>query len=215
VTEAIDRHIARHFGPAETVWHELISDLVHLDVHVVAPSAARPYYTLVTSGMSERPMTVPPGANVSPYAELMMCLPSDWPMTQEAFRDEGAYWPVRLLKTVARLPHMYDTWIGLWHSVPNGDPAEPYAPGVPFAAVLVAPMVLNEPEASTIRTDSGKEISLLALVPLHPEEMDLKVAQGTEALLDAFDRVTISELVNLSRPNSVKPQRRWPFGRRR
>ena len=45
--------------------------------------------------------------------------------------------------------------------------------------------------------------------------MDLKVAQGTEALLDAFDRVTISELVNLSRPNSVKPQRRWPFGRRR
>jgi Suppressor of fused protein (SUFU) len=201
--EAIDQHIARHFGPAATVWHEIVSDLVHIDVHVVEPSAERPYFTLVTSGMSDRPMTVPAGADSNPYAELMMCLPESWPMTAEAFRDENAYWPIRLLKTVARLPHEYDTWIAAWHSVPNGDPAEPYAPDTPFAGVLVAPMIRCEPEARTITADGGKEISLLALVPLHPAEIELKVAQGSDALIDAFDRVAVSELFDPARPSCV------------
>jgi len=67
--EAIDRHIARHFGPIATVWHEVVSDLVHIDVHVVEPSAERPSFTLVTSGMSDGPMTVPAAADSNPYAK--------------------------------------------------------------------------------------------------------------------------------------------------
>lgn len=42
-------------GVLAFVWHELVSDLVHLDVHVAEPTPARPYYTVVTSGMSDRP----------------------------------------------------------------------------------------------------------------------------------------------------------------
>jgi hypothetical protein len=78
-----------------SVWHELASDLVHIDVHVTPPSPGRPRYTLVTSGMSDRPMSVPPGID-SRYAELMTALPADWPLTAEAFRDEATYWPVRV-----------------------------------------------------------------------------------------------------------------------
>jgi len=202
-TTAIEQHIERHFGPVAFVWHELASDLVHLDVHVVEPSAARPYFTLVTSGMSDRPMAVPEESDASRYAELMMCLPADWPMTADEFRDENAYWPIRLLKVAARLPHEYDTWLAEWHSIPNGDPAEPYASGTPFAGVLVTPMIRCDPDARTITTDAGKRISLLALVPLHPAEMQLKVAHGTDALLNAFDRVTVSEVLDPTRPSSV------------
>ncbi|GLY79760.1 suppressor of fused domain protein [Actinoallomurus iriomotensis] len=199
--EAVKRHIQRHFGEIAFVWHEFISDLVHIDVHVVEPSPERPYYTLVTSGMSDLPMTVPEG--VGPYAELLICLPPDWPLSADALNDEKAYWPVRLLKTVARLPHEYDTWIGVWHSVPNGDPAEPYAEGTPFAGVLVAPMVDHPEEAHTVITAEGKQISLLALVPLHPAEIDLKVTEGTGALLDAFDRITVNEVFDPARPSSA------------
>jgi len=201
--EAIDRHIEEHFGPVAFVWHELASDLVHIDVSVVAPSPERPFHTLVTSGMSERPMTVPAGASSSPYAELMMCLPPDWPMTAEAFRDENAYWPIRLLKMVARLPHEYETWVAEWHSVPNGDPAQPHASGTPFVGALVAPMIRTGPEARTITTTADRQVSLLALVPLHPAEMQLKLTAGTDALLDAFDTVTVSELFDPARPSSV------------
>ncbi|MEU8002165.1 suppressor of fused domain protein [Catellatospora sp. NPDC049111] len=199
--EAIDRHIEAHFGPIAYVWHEMVSDLVHVDVHVVEPTPDRPFYTLITSGMSELPMAAPEG--YSRYAELMISLPADWPMTGEAFRDEAAYWPVRLLKMAARLPHEYRTWLGPWHSIPNGHPAEPYSAGTPFAGVLIAPMIRCAEEANTIVTTSGKEISLLALVPLHPAEMDLKVTGGTDALLDAFSRIDVSEVFDPARPSSV------------
>jgi hypothetical protein len=125
--DAIDRHIER-FGSIGWVWHELASDLVHIDVHVVEPRPERPYFTLVTSGMSDRPMTVPTDLGSSHYCELMLCLPADWPMSAEAFQDQRAYWPIGLLKTVARLPHEYNTWIAQWHSVPDGDPAQPTRP---------------------------------------------------------------------------------------
>jgi hypothetical protein len=202
VVTAIEGHIARYFGAAETVWHELASDLVHIDVHVTPPSLDRPRYTLVTSGMSDLPMKVPPAID-TPYAELMMALPPDWPLTAEAFRDEAAYWPVRLLKTIARLPHAFDTWIGPGHSIPNGDPPEPYAPGVPFTGVLVAPVLRCEPAARTIVTSKGRRISLLALIPVHQAEMNLKLASGTAALYDAFDRAEVSEVLDPTRPSSV------------
>jgi hypothetical protein len=199
---AIEEHIARYFGAPETVWHELASDLVHIDVHVTPPSPDRPRYTLVTSGMSDLPMNVPPVID-TPYAELMMALPPDWPLTAEAFRDEAAYWPVRLLKTIARLPHAYDTWIGPGHSVPNGDPPKPHAPGVPFTGVLVAPVLRCEDAARTIVTSEGKHISLLALIPVHQAEMNLKLASGASVLYDAFDRAGVSEVLDPARPSSV------------
>jgi hypothetical protein len=182
----------------------MVSDLVHIDVHVVAPTPERPCVTLVTSGMSDRPMTVPENAGPDhrSHAELMMGLPADWSLPQDAFKDERAYWPVRLLKTIARLPHEYRTWIGPWHSIPNGDPAQPYAPGMPFVATLVTPMIKCEPEASVIEVN-GREISLLGLVPLYPAELELKLTAGAAALLEPFDEVGVSEVFAPDRPSAV------------
>lgn len=203
VADAIERHIAVHFGPVAFVLHELASHLIGAHVYVVEPSAERPYQTLVTSGMSERPMTVPPGSGISPYAELMLCLPTDWPMTQAALQDERTGWPVRLLKQVARFPHEYGTWIGEWHSLPNGDPAVPYAPGTPFAGVVVTPALDVSPEARTIEVADGTRINLLALVPLHADEVALKVSQGTNALIAVLDRGRVSELLDPTRASLV------------
>ncbi|MBQ1071926.1 suppressor of fused domain protein [Micromonospora sp. C31] len=201
--EAIERHIEHHFGPVDHVLHEIASELVHLDVHLVRPTEERPWLTLVTSGMSDLPMTVPAGADVSPYAELTMSLPADWPLGSAPLGDDSTYWPVRLLKAVARLPHEYDTWLGEWHSVPNGDPAQPYAPDVPFAGVVVTQMLHCRSSARTIVTDGGKKISLLALVPLHPAEVTLKLTRGTDALIEALDRAGVSERLDPARPSTV------------
>lgn len=203
VAEAIDRHIETHFGPVEFVLHEIASHLVGVHVYVVGPTPRRPYQTLVTSGMSERPMTVPKGHGISSYAELMLCLPADWPLTPAALQDERTGWPVRVLKQVARLPHEYGTWIGEWHSVPNGDPPVPYAPGTPFAAVVVTPMLHVRPEGRTILVPDGTRIGLYALIPLHPAEIALKVSQGADALIAELDRGGVSELLDPTRPSLV------------
>ena len=201
--EAVEAHIERYFGKPAFVWHEIASGLVHLDVHVIEPTPERPFFTLFTTGMSDLPMTVPDNAGISPFAELMMCLPPDWPLADATMSDESAYWPISLLKMVARLPHEYNTWIGAWHSVPNGDPAVPYAPGLLFTGVVVTPVLNCPPEARTITTRSGKEISLLALVPLHPAEMEVKLAQGTDALIAALDRAGASDVLDLARPSGA------------
>src|SRR5688500_15367464 len=72
---AVEGHLTRFVGEPTQAWHEVISLYVHIDVHVVEPTDARPAYTLLTSGMSERPMAGPEGAL---YAELSMVLPPTW-----------------------------------------------------------------------------------------------------------------------------------------
>ena len=107
---AIGEHVVKHVGPVTDVFHERVSDIVPIDVLVIGPDEGRPFTTLVTCGMSERPMRVPlenpDDLGLIPelrYAELLLALPPEWPVTPAAFEDEANYWPVRWLKRLARL----------------------------------------------------------------------------------------------------------------
>ncbi|WP_313148068.1 suppressor of fused domain protein [Stenotrophomonas sp.] len=202
--EAISAHIERHLGPISGVFHEIISDLVHIDVHVVPANEQFPYLRLVTSGMSDLPMTLPDGAPGSAYMELMVALPADWPISDDAFEDERNYWPVRLLKTLARLPHEYDTWLGFGHTIPNGHPAEPYAPGVGFDGAIVLPPVTAPEDFGTLQLDDARTIEFMSIVPLYPEEMDLKLKKDAEALLDRFDAKNIQDVIVPGRVNVAR-----------
>ncbi|GFN30316.1 suppressor of fused domain protein [Paenibacillus xylaniclasticus] len=46
--ELISQHVEKYIGPIQSVYHEIISDLVHIDIIVVAPTPERNFYTLVT-----------------------------------------------------------------------------------------------------------------------------------------------------------------------
>lgn len=129
----------------------------------------------------------------------MMALPADWPI--EDLNAPGS-WPMHLIKYLAAFPHENGTWLGEWHLLPNGDPAVPYAPNTEFAGMVITPMLNVRPEAREIDGENGN-ISLLAVVPLHPAEIQLKLGNGSKALIEAFDRAGISELVDPRRPASV------------
>ncbi len=194
--DAIDRHVERFIGPVETVQHEIVSDLIHVDIHVVPATADRPFHALVTSGMSDRPMRIPDElrGEVPEFAELMILLPPDWPLDQDDWKEERHYWPIRQLKILARLPHEYDTWLGAWHSMPNGDPAQPFAHDTDICAVMLAPPIRFPDEFRTIRADDGREIGLFAVLPLLPDEIEAKVRLGVDALLDAFEKHDTTQL---------------------
>ena len=145
-------------------------------------------------------------------AELMICLPSSWPLEQNDLNSEDNYWPLRWLKMMARLPHEYDTWLGFGHTVPNGDPPAPFASNTEFCCMLVLPPPIYTPkEFHRLETENGKILNFYALIPLYKEEMNLKMRQGTEALFDGFDKHGVSEVVNLSR-NNIARKGRWFFG---
>jgi len=202
--EEISAHIQQHLGPVETVFHELVSDTVHIDVHIVLPTADSPCVRLVTSGMSDLPMTVPERLNALRHAELMMTLPADWKLDQESFKSEEWYWPVRLLKSLARLPHKYTTWLGPGHTVPNDDPARPSATNTQLCgAIIVSP--LTAPEAfNTLTIDPEKVISFYSVVPLYQAEMDLKLRKGAGELFDKLSAKRVTDFVDIRRPDVAK-----------
>ena len=209
---AVAEHIERHLGPVSGVYHELISDKVHLDVHVVPPSADFPFYTLVTSGMSDRPMAVPPEApadEAPPYAELCLLLPSTWNIPDDpanvaaAFEDENVYWPIRWLKLLARLPHEYGTWLGFGHTVPNGEEAESFADNTELGCMLVLTALSLPEEFQTLVVSPEKTVQFYTLYPIYREEMELKMAQGVDALIDRFEAYDTSDVLDLSRPNTA------------
>lgn len=210
--EAISAHIDRHLGKVETVFHELISDKVHIDVHIVAPTPERPYYALVTSGMSDRPMTAPEGAEDFRHAELYLFLPADWPMGDEAWKNDDNYWPVRALKFLARFPHDYSTWLSYGHTIPNGNPPQPFADNTALSGFMLLTPMSAPAEFHELKITEEKTIRFYALVPIHADEMAMKLKTGAETLHQRLLEAGHGELIEPGR-SSVVPKRPGFFRR--
>ena len=156
-------------------------------------------------------MTVPSEVKDSPYAELMLCLPADWNLGKdqmfqtepEAFKDERNYWPVRWLKKLARLPHEYNTWLGVGHTIPNGDPAEALADGLSFTGFLICKPVTAPREFQELRTSPEKTIHFYSVIPLTTAEMNFKLEHGVSALMDKLQAHGVTELINPDRDSVV------------
>jgi hypothetical protein len=202
--EQISDHIEAYLGKVEAVFHEIVSDTVHVDVHFVKPSQQFPFVRLVTSGMSDLPMAIPEGSDTARYLELVVTLPGDWRLDQNSFKDEAWYWPVRLIKMLARLPHKYNTWLGRGHTVPHGDPAKPYASNTKLCGAIILPSATVPDGFYKLRIDENKEIVFLSVVPLYEEEMNLKLRLGTDELLNRLDKVGVNDIIDPARRNAAK-----------
>ena len=208
VREAFDAHVAGFLGEDYVVWHEIVSDTIHLDVYMWRPTPDRPFFTFVTSGMSDRPMNVPAGAaqeGVTDLAELVVRLPADWPVPQEGAApwDDDSYFPIRWLKSLARLPSEYDTWLGFGHSIPNGDPAEPLTDGSALVGWVLLPPVTFPDEARSVDLPDGRRIDLFGIIAVTAAELDRKLSGGVTALFDGFDAHGVNEVLDVGRRSTV------------
>lgn len=205
---AISKHIEKHIGKIETVFHEIISDLVHIDVHWVKPSEKFPFHILITSGMSDKPMTVPQKMENHKYAELCILLPSNWDIDgtnfitmKEAFKNENNYWPVRCLKSIARFPHEYNTWVSQGHTIPNGENADPFADNTKFGCMILFPSLSLGNNFFSLKISDQKSIDFYCLYSLYKEEMEFKLKNGSDALLDKFEEFNLSDVIDIERKN--------------
>ena len=55
-----------------------------------------------------------------------------------------------------------------------------------------------------LRIDDQKEITFFAVVPLYAEEMNLKLRLGAGKLVEKFDSMGVSDIVDPSRRNVAK-----------
>ena len=198
--EAIEGHIEEYFGEVENVFHELVSPDIHVDVCIVPPSEKRDYYTLVTMGMGAHRMNVP--EELAEYklerAELAIALPADWKLDQESMKDEKWYWPIRLLKVLARLPITSDTWLGFGHTMDN---EEDFAENTKLCAAILTGPQGTEEGSEVCTLPGGEEVNFYQVIPLYEDELDYKLAHDADAMLDKMDG--ISFVVNPTRRNAI------------
>ncbi|WP_299120929.1 suppressor of fused domain protein [uncultured Tenacibaculum sp.] len=201
--DEISNHIEKYIGEIHMVFHEIISDQVHIDIHWVKPTKERPFHTLITSGMSDKPMNTPADIQDSSYTELSICLPENWKISEDSFKDEKNYWPIRWLTYLARFPHKYNTWLSYGHTIPNGNPPEPFAENTKLNTIVLLPSIIFNENFHCLRLEN-KSINFYSLIPLYEEEVNLKMKKGVEALFNGFDKHNISDILTIDRPNTVK-----------
>ena len=186
---AIEQHIKNTFGEFENVFHELVSPDIHVDICVVPPSEERDYYTLVTMGMGAHRMNVP--EELAEYklerAELAIALPGNWKLKREDLKNERWYWPIRLLKTLARLPIASDTWLGFGHTMDN---EEDFAKGTKLCAAILTGPQDTEDGSEVCILPSGEEVNFYQVIPLYREELEYKMEHDADALLDKMNGIS-------------------------
>ena len=198
--EIIEGHIQQYFGAFENVFHELSSPDIHVDICVVPPSEEHDYYTLVTMGMGAHRMNVP--EELAEYklerAELAIALSKDWKLKYEDMKNERWYWPIRLLKDLARLPIASDTWLGFGHTL---DQQEDFAENTKLCAAILTGPQGTEDGSEVCNLPNGDEVNFYQVIPLYRDEMEYKLAHDADALLDKMEG--ISFVVNPNRQDAI------------
>ena len=197
---AVEQHIKRTFGEFGHVFHELVSPDIHVDICVVPPSEERDYYTLVTMGMGAHRMNVP--EELAEYrlerAELAIALPPDWKLDEESMKEEKWYWPIGLLKVLARLPAAGDTWLGFGHTM---DKQSPFAKDTKLCASLLTGPQGVEDGCEVCILPNGETVNFYQVIPLYRDEMEYKLEHNADALIEKMAEVSF--VVQPERPNCL------------
>ncbi len=181
--DEIEYFISDAFGEYDNVFHEIVSPDIHVDICIIPPDGERDFYTLVTMGMGAHRMNVPEELEDCRLsrAELAICLPGNWDVYSD---KERWYWPIRLLKVLARLPLQEDTWLGWGHSIDNGRPFDESTELC--GCMLIHPAAFSNEDYICPLPD-GSEVNFYQVIPLYREEMEFKMEHSAEDLLKQLD----------------------------
>ena len=179
---AVEDFIETNFGTYANVFHEVVSPDIHLDICIVDPTEERNYYMLVTLGMGAHRMNVP--AELAEYklerAELAIALPPDWKIHED---DEEYYWPIHLLKSLARLPIEDDTWLGWGHTIDSR--TNNYAKSTKLTASLIIGAQVKGDNTVCLLPD-GDEVNFYQIIPLYRDELNYKFDRSAKELVNLF-----------------------------
>jgi tetratricopeptide (TPR) repeat protein len=198
----VQAHIEKYFGNARTVFHEIASPDIHVDILVIEPVPGRDCYILVTMGMGAHRMKTPEDLKDSnaDRAEILVCLPPDWKVDEASMKDELWFWPLRWLKILARVPGEENTWVGWGHTFSSDSP---FAENTKFTtAMLVSPEAFSR-KSWECRMPDGSAINFYQMIPLYTEEMQFKEKTSAELLLQLLGEKNTG-CVDIHRQNVCK-----------
>ncbi len=191
---AFEKMVSDRIGNYDKVIHEIVSPDLHIDVIPVPPSEKRDYYTLVTMGMGGYQMPVPSGYGKINRAEIAVRLPKDWDINSN---EEKFYWPIRMLKTLARMPYQEKSWLGLYHDIDFGDP---FSEETELCGVMLD---IFDEDIEPLTLENGDNLIVYNAIPIYRSEMEYKLAEDGEALIAKMSDGILHGPVDIHRASVV------------
>lgn len=185
--------IEDRFGECMTILHEIVSDDLHIDIAVVPPTDDMDFYKLFTVGMGSKEMNIPKELKRQKLqrAELAMFISKDWIINTDNVKY---HWSIQLLKTIAHMPFIQNTWIGEEHTIDLLNAEK-------FGGFSGALLLSLQSGRDAIILNSGKHLNFYLTIPLFKEEMLYKNQNGYDELLDLFDNNGITPINDFKRKN--------------
>ena len=133
-------------------------------------------------------MNVPKSLKGKVYdrAEYVIFLPKDWNIESD---DEEFYWPIRMLKTIARIPVNSDNWLRSGHTIQLAEDDGQLSDTARYNSCALLPSVGMEKQyVKPLKLGFwGKKIAFYQIFPLYQEELEFKLANSLDKLLDKMD----------------------------
>lgn len=192
--EAVEKHISTYFGNCETVFHEIVSPDIHVDLFQIEPTDERNYINVITCGMGAHRMNTPKDYKELSRAELVISLPADWKINDT---QEKWWWPLRLLKTIARLPIDTKSWVGWGHTIQFG---KGFCGDAGFEGALLLSAAAGANGCEVCELPNGEKVHFYQVIPIYKNEMKFKQKYGANALLDILSEKT-GIVVDAERPS--------------
>lgn len=192
--------IKDQYGDFDKIITELIPSDLGVDIIVVPPTKENNYYKLVTMGMATKKMIIPTQlkSHKLERAELVMYLPPTWNMDSDKEEDT---WPIREIKFLAGFPFQYNTWLGIGHSLPSDSEYTHYASNTKFCGMMLVNALNKNFDSLQLNMKTKGKINFYQLCPLYKEEIDFKLQNDGNDLIDLFEGEDILPIININRKN--------------
>ncbi|MBP1177715.1 hypothetical protein JOE49_004967 [Paenibacillus sp. PvR133] len=204
INDQLLEHYKKYIGEPDLINIETVSESLNINLIIFRANEQRDYHTIITSGMSLLPAQVSEDNKDWEYTELIMYLPTSWPVAKEDIKDFKDYWPFGWLRKLGKFPNERSTWFCYGDTIPNGDPPEPIANNNDFTCMLLLPPIREDEGFSSLMLSEDKTIQFLVVFPIYQEEMKYQLSQGFGALLEKFDEYNVNDIVKVNRLNTCK-----------
>ena len=198
----IENHISQYFGHYDKVYHEFYSPDIHLDVVRIDPTPERNYYIFITMGAGAYRMNLPDDAAVPFRAEYVITLPPDWDI--ENMKEERNYWPIGFLKTTARIPVKFDTFLSYGHTASKDENNLPFADNTQLCSIVLAFPEQFDPNSLMLTLPNDEAVIFYQMVPLYADELAFKMQckEGMEEFATYLGKV-VTNALDINRPSCV------------
>lgn len=172
LTSEREAHYEKYLGALDqVVMKSKPGSAFEIDIYTFAPTEERPFYVLITGGMSDHRQNIPDDWEISPRAEIMLY----------TLHPKG--WMYSALRGLAEMPLEKDSFLSYRHTIPNGRPVTS-EPSLLTAFTFLPPQF--EDDGFRLMTVDNDATDILLMVPITEAERQYAVENGTDDLYNLF-----------------------------